>query len=105
MKSLFDNNTYGLGKLLKGREILKNKWVYFLKTKENNSQLWHKDTLVMKGFNQKKCVDFSEIFSRVVKIPSIRIVLSMSANMDLEIEQMDVKTAFLHGAPEEKIYL
>ena len=45
------------------------------------------------------------IFSPVVKMSSIRIVLNMTATLNLEVEQMDVKTAFLHGDLEEKIYM
>jgi len=36
---------------------------------------------------------------------SIRIVLSLAATLDLEVEQMDVKTTFLHGNLEEEIYM
>ena len=35
---------------------------------------------------------------------SIRMVLSIAANMNLEVEQLDVKTTFLHGDLEEEIY-
>ena len=50
-------------------------------------------------------VDFEEIFSHVVKMFSIRVVLSLATSLDLEIEQLDVKTAFLHGDLEEEIYM
>ena len=59
----------------------------------------------MKGFGQRKGVDFDEIFSPVVKMSSIRIVLGIDASMNLEVEQLDVKTAFLHGDLEEEIYM
>ena len=59
----------------------------------------------MKGFGQRKGVDFDEIFSPVVKMSSIRAVLSIAASMNLEVEQLDVKTAFLHGDLEEEIYM
>ena len=36
---------------------------------------------------------------------SIRTVLSIAASMNLEIEQLDVKTTFLHGDLEEEIYM
>ena len=49
----------------------------------------------MKGFKQKKGIDFDEIFSPVVKMSSIRVVLGVAASIDLEVEQLDVKTAFL----------
>ena len=64
-----------------------------------------KARLVVKGFGQKEEVDFYEIFSPVVKMTSIRVILGMAASMDLEVEQLDVKTAFLHGDLEEEIYM
>ena len=69
------------------------------------SQPKYKARLVVKGFSQKKGVNFKEIFSPVVKMSSIRVVLRIATNVNLEIEQLDVKTAFLHGDLEEKIYM
>jgi len=51
---------------------------------------------VVKGFSQKKGIDYDEMLSPVVKMSSIRVVLGLAASMDLEIEQLDVKTTFLH---------
>lgn len=45
------------------------------------------------------------MFSPVVKHSSIRVLLAMVALFDLELEQLDVKTAFLHGELEERIYM
>ena len=56
----------------------------------------------MKGFNKKKYIDFEEIFSPVVKMSSIRVALGLAARLNLEVEQLDVKTAFLHGNLEEE---
>jgi hypothetical protein len=50
-------------------------------------------------------MDFNEIFSPVVKHSSIRVLLSMVALFDLDLEQLDVKTTFLHGELEETIYM
>ena len=85
MRSLNENHTYDLVKLPKGKKALKNKWVYRLKT-ENNSQQRYKARLVVKGFSQKKGIDFEEIFSTVVKMSSIRVVLGLTASLNLEIE-------------------
>ena len=79
--------------------------MFRLKSGDDNSPLRYKARLVVKGFNQKKGIDFDEIFSPVVKISSIRGFPGLVASMDLEIEQLDVKTAFLHGDLEEEIFM
>ena len=58
-----------------------------------------------KGFTKKKGKDFDEIFSPVVKMTSIITILSLVAVEDLHLEQLDVKTTFLHGDLEEDIYM
>ena len=65
----------------------------------------YKACLVAKGYSQVEGVDYGEIFSPVEKMTSIRFLLSIAAAYDLEIEQMDVKTSFLHGDLEEEIYM
>ncbi|CAL1403469.1 unnamed protein product [Linum trigynum] len=105
MKSLQENHTYDLVKLPKGKRSLKNKWVYKLKTGETSSNPRFRARLVVMGFNQKKGDDFEEIFSPVVKMFSIRVVFGLAASLDLEVEQLDVKTPFLHGDLEEEIYM
>jgi len=59
---------------------------------------------MVKGFTQKKGIYFDEIFSSVVKMTSIRIILSLVAVEDLHLEQLDVNPTFLHGDLEEEIY-
>ena len=57
--------------------------------------------LVAKGYKQKEGVEFNEVFSLIVKHSSIKVLLAMVALFDLELEQLDVKTTFLHGELEE----
>jgi hypothetical protein len=105
MDSLHKNHTYELVKLPKGKKTLKNKWVYRIKQEEHTPHPRYKARLVVKGFNQRKGVDYDEIFSPVVRMTSIRVILGLAASLNLEIEQMDVKTTFLHGDLEEEIYM
>ena len=76
-----------------------------MKHEDGNPVPRYKARLVVKGYNQKRGVDFDEIFSPVVKMSSIPVVLGLAASLDLEVEQMDVKTAFLHGDLDEEIYI
>ncbi|KAJ0796583.1 putative RNA-directed DNA polymerase [Helianthus annuus] len=105
MNFLYENNTFELVKLPKGKRALKNKWVYKVKTEDHTSRPRYKARLVVKGFSQRKGIDFDEIFSPVVKMSSIRVILGLATSLDLEVEQMDVKTAFLHGNLDKEIYM
>lgn len=104
MSSLKKNDTYELVKRPKSKKVLKNRWI-FKNKKDGEKIVKRKARLVVKGCNQKKGIDFDEIFSPVVKMTSIRTVLGLVASLDLEMEQLDVKTAFLHGDLQEEIYM
>src|SRR5882762_6935949 len=75
MDSLVRNQSWDLVKLPAGKRVLQNKWVYSLK-EEDGGKKRYKDRLVVKGFAQKKGIDFDEIFSPNVKMTSIRTILS-----------------------------
>ena len=102
--SLLKNKTWDLCKFPAGKKDLQNKWVYRLKEEEGGKKIF-KARLVVKGFAQQKGIDFDEIFSPIVKMTSIRIVLSLVATEDLHLEQLDVETTFLHGDLDEEIYM
>ena len=90
--------------MLAGKTTLQNKWVYSMK-EEDGGRKRYKDRLLVKGFAQKKGIEFDEIFSLVVKMTSIGTILSLVAVEDLHLEQLDVKTIVLHGDLEEEIYM
>ncbi len=58
-----------------------------------------------RGFTQTYGVDYNETFAPVAKFASICCILALAALEDMEIHQMDVKTAFLNGELEEEIYM
>ena len=65
----------------------------------------YKARLVVKGFKQKKDLDYFDIYSVVTRITSIQMLIALAAVYDLEIHQIDVKTAFLNEELEEEIYM
>ena len=106
MESLHKNQTWKLVKPPEGHKIVGCKWIF--KKKEGSpgvESARYKARLVAKGFSQRAGIDFNEVFSPVVRHSSIRVLLAMVALFDLELEQLDVKTAFLHGELEEQIYM
>jgi hypothetical protein len=65
----------------------------------------YKARLVAKGFTQTFGVDYNETFALVAKFVLICYILALLAIGDMEIHQMNVKTALLNGDFEEEIYM
>lgn len=65
----------------------------------------YKARLVAKGFKQRYGIDYECIFSPVVKIVTIRMVISVAVSQGWCLRQLDVQTAFLYGVMEEEVYM
>ena len=102
---MYSNQVWDLVKVPNGIKPIGCKWVYKRKRGIDGKVETFKASLVVKGYTQKEGVDYEETFSPVAMLKSIIILLSIVAHYDYEIWQMDVKTAFLNGNLEEKIYM
>ncbi|GJU46168.1 retrovirus-related pol polyprotein from transposon TNT 1-94 [Tanacetum coccineum] len=105
IKALHKNKTWELVPLPGGRKPIGNKWVYKIKRNGDDQVERYHARQVVKGYAQKEGIDFNEIFSPVVRMTTVRVVLEMCATYDLHLEQLDVKTAFLHGNLKDEIYM
>lgn len=103
--SLLQNKTWTLTKLPPGRKAIRCKWVFKTKTDHLGNSERHKARLVAKGYAQRAGIDYSETYSPVVRYSTIRYLMSIAAQHDLDIHQMDVETAFLQGDLHDEIYM
>ena len=95
MNSLQKNDTWTLVKRPTDQKVIGCKWIYKLKPGIPGVEAARfKVRVVAKGYSQVEGIDYHEVFSPVVKHTSIRLILSIIALNDLELEQLDVKTAF-----------
>ncbi|KAK4400592.1 Retrovirus-related Pol polyprotein from transposon TNT 1-94 [Sesamum angolense] len=99
------NHTWELVDLPSGSKSLGCKWIMKRKYKADESIDKYKARMVAKGFKQKEGLDFFDTYSPVTRITSIQVLIAIAALYDLEIHQMDVKTAFLSGELDEEIYM
>eukprot|EP00253_Pinus_taeda_P033011 PITA_33011 len=105
MAYLHKNEAWDLVELPTGRKPIGSKWVFKKKENAKGKVEKYKAWLVAKGYSQVLGIGFGDIFSLVTKVASIRLLLSIDVAFDFEVEQMDVKTTFLHGDLEEEIYM
>ena len=103
--SLAANDTWTLQPAPPSIKPIPVKWVYKEKRDANGNIERHKARLVVKGFHQREGIDYDEVFAPVSKYSTLRTVLAIAADLDLEIHQLDIKTAFLNGKLDEDVYI
>ena len=105
MKSLAKNNVWELVPLPKGRKLVDCRWVLGRKYNSEGKPDRYKARLVAKGFTQEYGLDYEETFAPVVHFNSLRMFLTLAVHSKMDVQQMDVVTAFLYGELEEEIYM
>lgn len=106
MDALNKNDTWELTDLPKGKKVIRNKWVFKTKYGPNGEVDRFKARLVIKGCSQRYGVDYDEVYAPVVRYSTIRYLMAVAVEHNLEIEQMDDVSAFLQGKlTGETIYM
>jgi transposase InsO family protein len=105
MNSMKSNGVWDLVELPNGVKAIGCKCVFKTKKDSLGNIERYKARLVAKGFTQKKGIHYTKTFSLVSKKDSLRVILALIAHFDLELQQMDVKTAILNGDLEEEVYM
>jgi hypothetical protein len=105
MNSLKGNNTWVLSKSSKDHKPNGCKWVFQTKKNAQGQVVHHIAKLMAKGYAQRYNVDFSYTFALVVKFTSVRMLLAIVAIRNLEMYQVDFKSAFLNRDLNEIIFM
>jgi hypothetical protein len=105
MESMVANDVFELVELPPGRKAVGCKTILKEKHGADGEVISLKARFVAKGYSQKFGVDYLETFAPTAKGTSIRIVLVIAADEDLELHHMDVATAFLNGTLDEELYM
>src|SRR5262245_7803220 len=102
---LQEKGTWKLVQKPPGVTPLNNKWTFVKKRNKEGSVIRFKARLVVKGCGQRYGHDYVETFSPVVRMETLRAILALVPILDLQVQQMDVKGAYLNGILQEKVYM
>lgn len=105
MNSIISHQTWNLEELPKGKKTIGCRWLFKIKRNPDGSVNKFKARLCAKGYTQKYGIDYNETFAPVARMTSIRTMMSIAAEKDLEVQQFDVDTAFLNSDIDEEIYM
>ena len=103
--SLMKNKTWELVPRPTDQKVIGCRWLYKIKQGADGSISRLKSRLVAQGYSQTEGIDYDEVFAPVARSATIRTLLSFANTNDLEIHQLDVKTAFLHGVLDCDLYM
>ena len=87
------------------QSVIGTRWVFRNKMDENSIMVRNKARLVAQGFNQEEGINYKETFAPVARLEAIRMLLAFACFKDFILYQMDVKSSFLNGFINEKVYV
>ena len=105
---LYKNETWTLvhwDEMEAGHRALGGKWVYKVKRDVDENLTRFKARWVVKGYLHQFWIEFDQTFASVVKPIAFRVLFAIAAFLDLDIDQMDIKTAFLYGLIDQLVYI
>lgn len=105
LQSFKDYQVWELVTRPNNKNVVKSRWVYKIKRDADFNIVRYKARLVAKGFTQRFGEDYNETFSPVVRHSSIRILLALSVDLHLNVDHLDVQTAFLNSDLDEVIFM
>ena len=108
IQSMHDKEVWDLipmSKVKEGAKILGSKWVFDVKYRKDDYIERFKARFVAQGFNQIPGIDFEDSYSSVARYESIRLLLAIGCQRDMEIHTMDVETAFLNAICKDDVYV
>lgn len=104
IKALLENDTWTLSPLPSGRQPIRTKWIFKIKRVDGQPyQL--KSRLVACGYSQKKNVDFFQTFGAVGSKTAMRIMVALTAKLDLSWHQCDINNAYLKSTLQEEVFM
>jgi len=105
IRTLKKNDTWVLCILPKGEQAIPNKWIFKIKTTPDTDVVRYRARLVAGGHKQRQGIEYDQVFSPVARYDSIRILLAIAAQYNMQVVQFDIKCAYIYGDIDKIVYM
>ena len=108
MRDLLAHKTWDLvprSDLPKGRKPARSRWVYAIKFRRDGTLDRRKSRFVVCGYSQRPGLDYERVFSSTMRATSFRILCAMAVQLGLQLEHIDITSAFTQAGIEEDIWV
>ena len=99
------NGTWELAQLPPGKRAIGSRWIFKIKRTPEGLVDKYKARLVAQGFSQVPGIHYGEVFASTARFAAVRTVIALAAMEDLELEAVDISTAFLNGVIDKEVYM
>ncbi len=107
LATLHTTGTWTLEHVPPGANVIGSKWVFKAKKDASGKVIHYKARLVMQGFSQVEGVDYFDTYAPITRLTSSHAVITMANRLGLELQQVDIKGAYLNGElmADEVLYM
>lgn len=105
LDQLHEMGTWDLVERPAERSVIGCKWVFRIKRDSEGRIVKYKARLVAQGFSQKEGIDYFETYAPVMRMESLRTLLAIGTELDLEIDTVDAVGAYLNGKLSVDVYM
>jgi hypothetical protein len=104
IQALLEHGTFELVQLPPGQKVIGSRWVFKVKRNADGSIERYKGRVVAMGNHQRPGYNFTDVFAPTPKWAALRAILATSALEDLELESIDISSAFLNGEIDAEVH-
>jgi hypothetical protein len=105
IRAHLENGTWKVVRLPQGKRAIGSRWVFKIKRNADGSIERYKGRIVAKGYAQREGIDYTETFAPTARFGALRTVIALAAIEDMELESIDISTAFLNGTIDVPVFM
>ena len=103
--TLMGYHTWTLVERPPNTNIVGSHWTFQVKHDNHGQVNRYKAQLIAQGFSKVPSLDFNETYAPTIQLTTICFIIALAGKYNLELQQIDVKGAYLNGKLDKDVYM